>query len=189
MKSRLRFCASIALLCWLLQGRDLKAQATSSAPPAALPSRTQTPEGSWAGSLQVGDTVLHFILHIGKTEYGASLATLDSLDQGVYGIEAGSLTESGSSLKFEIPSVNASYAGEVSADHRSIDGTWSQGGASLPLIFHRQPRIAISRTPTGAVATAEGTWQGALETNGIVVTHNLRDFQRVPGLTCEDWSV
>ncbi len=29
----------------------------------------------------------------------------------------------------------------------------------------------------------------ALETNGILVTHNLRDFQRVPGLTCVDWSV
>ena len=28
----------------------------------------------------------------------------------------------------------------------------------------------------------------ALETNGIVVTHNRRDFQRVPGLIFEDWS-
>lgn len=29
----------------------------------------------------------------------------------------------------------------------------------------------------------------ALEIGGIVVTRNLRDFQRIPGLTCEDWSV
>ncbi|HJZ94849.1 MAG TPA: type II toxin-antitoxin system VapC family toxin [Gemmataceae bacterium] len=29
----------------------------------------------------------------------------------------------------------------------------------------------------------------ALEVGGTVVTRNLRDFRRVPGLACEDWSV
>jgi tRNA(fMet)-specific endonuclease VapC len=29
----------------------------------------------------------------------------------------------------------------------------------------------------------------ALEEGGIVVTRNLRDFRRVSGLVCEDWSV
>jgi tRNA(fMet)-specific endonuclease VapC len=29
----------------------------------------------------------------------------------------------------------------------------------------------------------------AVEESGVVVTRNLRDFRRVPGLACEDWSV
>ncbi len=33
--------------------------------------------------------------------------------------------------------------------------------------FHRQPRIALSKSPTGAISTAEGTWQGAIEANGM----------------------
>ena len=101
------------------------------------------------------------------TEYGVAVATIDSLDQGVYGIEAGSLKESGSSFQFDIPSVNATFEGTVAANRESIDGNWSQGGAHLPMVFRRQPRIALSKSPTGAISTAEGTWQGAIEANGM----------------------
>ena len=42
-----------------------------------------TLEGNWSGSLQAGDTVLHLVLHVSKTEDGSFKATIDSLDQGV----------------------------------------------------------------------------------------------------------
>src|ERR1700722_1903204 len=146
------------------QTSDLAASAKPQIPQAT---HGQSLAGTWAGSLKAGDNVLHFVLHIGVTEYGVAVATIDSLDQGVYGIEAGSLKEAGSSFLFDIPSVNATFEGTVSANRESIDGAWSQGGAHLPLVFHRQPRIALSKSPSGAISTAEGTWQGAIEANGM----------------------
>ncbi len=149
----------------VIAGGPTNAQAPAQ-PPAPV-AQTRNLAGVWSGSLQAGDTVLHLVLHLGTTEYGVAVATVDSLDQGVYGIEAGSLKESGSSFRLEIPSVNATFVGTVAADRQSIDGTWSQSSVHLPLVFHRQPRITLSKSPKGAVSTAEGTWQGALETNGM----------------------
>ncbi len=174
MKSRVSLLALLALGCGLLHGKDLKAQSHAGTPQSAPKPRAQSLEGVWTGSLQAGDNVLHFVLHISTNEYGSLAATLDSLDQGVYGIEAESLAFTASTLKFDILSVNASYQGEISADRHTIEGAWSQGGATLPMMFHRRPRIALSRTPAGAVATAEGTWQAALDTNGMRYRLQLR---------------
>jgi uncharacterized protein len=137
-------------------------------PPSRMaPAHTQTLEGTWEGTLQAGDTVLHLTLHIGRGEHGGLGATLDSLDQGVYGIEASSLTRTQSGLKLEIPSVNAFYEGKVFQGYQTIEGTWSQAGAALPLVFHRQAHTGNAKRPSGAVSAAEGIWQGALETNGM----------------------
>jgi pimeloyl-ACP methyl ester carboxylesterase len=160
---------------------SVKAQVAATQPPSAVAARTPTLEGGWSGTLHAGDNELHLVLHVTKGGHESLTGTLDSLDQGVYGIEAGSLTQSKSSFKFDIPSVNASYRGEISADRHAIEGTWSQGGVTLPLIFRRQPRVTISRTPAGAVATSEGTWQAALETNGMryrLQLHISHDEQR-----------
>jgi uncharacterized protein len=125
-------------------------------------------EGPWTGTLQAGDTVLHLILHIDKGEHGNLKARLDSIDQGVYGIEASSLTRTPTGLRIEIPSVNATYEGKVDSGYQSIEGIWSQGGVALPLAFHRQAaRTGAAKQPTNAVSGAEGTWQGALETHGM----------------------
>jgi pimeloyl-ACP methyl ester carboxylesterase len=164
----------LALTCVLVPSGALKAQVSAPAQPSGAKARAQTLEGTWSGTLHAGDTALHLVLHIAKGNYGSFAATVDSLDQGVYGIEVGSLQQADSTFKFEIPSVSASFKGEISADHHAIEGTWSQGGASLPLTFHRQAHMSASNSPSGAVATAEGTWQGALETNGMRYRLQLR---------------
>jgi len=128
---------------------------------------SSTLEGHWAGSLQAGEAVLHLVLHVSKAEDGSFKATIDSLDQGVYGIEVTSLTQKDSTLHFNVGSVGASYEGKFAADHGSIEGDWTQGSVSLPLVFHRQAAGTRAKKPSDAIASAEGVWQGALEGNGM----------------------
>ena len=132
-----------------------------------------TLEGNWAGSLQAGEALLHLVLHVSKAEDGSFKATIDSLDQGVYGIEVTSLAQQASTLSFKVSSVGASYEGKFSTDHGSIDGAWVQGSVSLPLVFHRQAAGAGKRKPADAIASAEGVWQGAMEGNGMRLRFQL----------------
>lgn len=126
-----------------------------------------TLEGHWTASLQAGDADLHLVLHVAKLQDGSFNATIDSLDQGVYGIAVTSLTQKDSTLKFNVSSVSASYEGKFAANHASIEGAWTQGSASLPLVFHRQAAGTGARKPSDAIAGAEGVWQGALEGHGM----------------------
>jgi len=144
--------------------------ASGQTPPAHQPqpqASAATMDGNWAGMLQAGEAVLHLVLHIAKAPDGSIKATIDSLDQGVYGIEVTSYTQKDSIINLSVSSVGASYEGKISADHRGIEGLWSQGSASLPLIFHRQASGAGARKPADAIAATEGVWQGALEGHGM----------------------
>lgn len=134
--------------------------------PAAVSLLAQAPalEGTYTGTLQAGEAQLHLVLHLSRNSHGALHASLDSLDQAVFAIEASSVSLNSGTLKLEVASVGARYEGKVSPDHKAIDGEWSQGSASLPLVFHRQP---AAHKPGDARFPVEGLWQSALETHGM----------------------
>ncbi|HXY23749.1 MAG TPA: alpha/beta hydrolase [Candidatus Acidoferrum sp.] len=126
-----------------------------------------TLEGDWAGSLEAGDAVLHLVLHVSKAADGGFKATIDSLDQGVYGIEVTAIALKDSNLKLSVASVGASYDGKVSATFSGIEGVWSQGSVGLPLAFHRRAAGAGAKEPSDAIASSEGVWQAAFAANGL----------------------
>jgi uncharacterized protein len=173
----IRTLSAMALLFfWTVFASAANAQAPAQTPAnhkPQLPHSPATLEGNWAGSLQAGDAVLHLVLHVSKTEDGAFKATIDSLDQGVYGIGVTAFTQNGSDLQFRVSSVGVLYEGKISADHSGIQGVWSQGDIGLPLSFHRQAAGAGAKKPGDAIASAEGVWQGALEANGMRLRFQL----------------
>jgi len=166
------FLATFFLMCCassptILAQTKTPAQTPAKTPPhAAVHSAPQTLEGSWSGRLQAGEAVLHLVLHVSKDADGSWKATIDSLDQGVYGIEVTSFVRHQSKLKFEVASVGVTYEGTISVDHQKLEGTWSQGQQALPLDFHRQAPGSSSK-PADAIASVEGVWQGVIETSGL----------------------
>ena len=105
----------------------------------ALPSAASaqaSPVGDWTGSLDAGmQGTLTIVFHVTEGEDGVLDATLDSPDQGAFGIEAGPVSFEEQTIRIEVPAVAGNYTGKVAEDGSRIDGEWSQGGASLPLVL------------------------------------------------------
>jgi pimeloyl-ACP methyl ester carboxylesterase len=91
-------------------------------------------DGAWMGTLDTGAIKLRVVFHIVNTEDGLT-ATLDSPDQGLMGMATSSVTRDGSSLKIEVKKLGGLFEAKLASDLSSIDGNWSQGGGTLPLVL------------------------------------------------------
>jgi uncharacterized protein len=100
------------------------------------PAKLSDIDGTWMGSLDTGAIKLRVVFHIVNTEDGLT-ATMDSPDQGANGLPTTSVTRDDTSLKIEAKQIGGSFSGKIAADLSSIDGTWTQGGGSLPLVLRR----------------------------------------------------
>lgn len=159
----------------------------------AAPKRPSV-DGNYAGTLQAGEAQLHLLLHVTKAGNGLLRATLDSLDQGVYAIDATKVLQSGTTLQLDVASVGAHFEGKIATDYRTIEGTWKQGNAELPLVWHRHASNAAAFNVKDAVFPVEGVWQAALETHGmrlrlqLHVSHDV-DKQLIAALDSLDQGV
>ena len=100
------------------------------------PAKPSDIDGTWMGSLDTGAVKLRVVFRILNTEDGLT-AMMDSPDQGMKDLSASSVTRNGASLKIEAKGIGGVFEGTIAADQSSIDGNWSQGGSSLPLLLKR----------------------------------------------------
>lgn len=98
--------------------------------------------GDWNGTLQVGTTQLRLVLHVSKTPSGFS-ATMDSPDQGAFGIPVTTTTFENGKLKLEVATLHVEYNG-VLADNK-ITGNFKQAGQEFPLDLVRATKKALLR--------------------------------------------
>jgi uncharacterized protein len=128
-------------------------RATTPIKPEHKPAKPSDIDGPWMGTLDTGGGKLRVIFHIVNTEDGL-IATLDSPDQGAKGLPTTSVTRDGSTLKIEVKGIGGSFEGKIAADLSSIDGNWTQGGRTLPLVLKRvkdQAELELPKRPQNPV--------------------------------------
>jgi pimeloyl-ACP methyl ester carboxylesterase len=91
--------------------------------------------GSWQGTLLVPGTSLKVVFNFKERAEGGYTATLDSPDQGAFGIPADSVTVEDTLIHVFIWSIAGIFNGSHFAAADSITGTWSQGGMQFPLVL------------------------------------------------------
>jgi len=104
---------------------------------------TQAMQGEWEGALPVGRG-LHLLLNLSTDQTGRAACSLRSLDEGPGDISAGTVMQRGNDLRIEFPALGATYVAKLKeTSGGTLDGWWSQGGASLPLTLthpHSSPQ-------------------------------------------------
>ncbi len=92
---------------------------------------SQNISGKWMGKLNVG-VELRIVFNI--SQQGDSLVTtLDSPDQGAYGIPTAKTTLTNNLLDITIPAINGGFKGNYNPEKNEIAGVWMQGGSNLPV--------------------------------------------------------
>lgn len=99
--------------------------------------------GTWYGILHVQGTQLHLIFHVNKNAEGYS-STMDSPDQGANGIPVDKTSVTGNMLNIEMSRLAIHYTGTYLPDSNQINGTFTQGAVSFPLVLTKDQKATVT---------------------------------------------
>jgi hypothetical protein len=95
--------------------------------------RYQIP-GHWKGALNVNGTELHIVFNIAQMDDGTYSATLDSPDQGAFGVPASEASVTYPNVRLTWKTIGGVFSGKL--DDGKLSGSWRQGRA-FPLELER----------------------------------------------------
>jgi uncharacterized protein len=125
----------------------------------AQTAKTKLNEQIWEGKLSVRPGVeLRLVMHATPKAGGGFVGTLDSPDQGASGLELSAIVLDKSKLAFELKVAGARFEGKMNAATTEAEGSWSQGGSTLPLKLVKTDKLAAQP----AVVGHEQIWEGKL---------------------------
>ena len=101
-------------------------------------------KGKWLGTLKLPAIELRIVFNVSENEDGSLNTTLDSPDQGAFGIAVDSTIYDYPDIRFVILSVKGSYEGKFDQD--SIIGKWTQG-MPIPLTLKKTEKVEDPKRP------------------------------------------
>jgi len=150
---------SLVALAALVATPALRAQTAAPPAPGDL-------SGAWQGTIKAGGKDVRIVVKVAKLDKSWS-ATLYNADQASQSLNASSVSQDGSTFKFKADLLSSSYEGKLSADGKSMAGTWTQGGQPFPLTLLRAtPETAweipeAPKPPTPMAADADPSFEVA----------------------------
>jgi len=115
--------------------------------PAALPVIAGL-DGDWASTMTLpGASTQRLILHV-RTGAGGTVALMDLPDQLAYAIPVRPIARNGQKVTLAMKATNATFEGTLSADGKTLEGTWSGQAYKGPITFTSKPvQTAAARRP------------------------------------------
>lgn len=153
----------------------------------AASSWAQTPSvaGDWRGTLTVPDApdTLTLVVRTVQSAAGLLTSSIEAVEQKM-AIPIRTTTQTGDRVVFDLPGLMARFEGTLAADGESIDGAWSQAGATVPLRLDRftaPPMVATLSPEALASSRAVTSWvrEQAIPLNTVLAESGFDDMQRL----------
>jgi hypothetical protein len=106
------------------------------APPAKSAPIDKELEGTWDGTLEANGTTMRFVLKLTNQPDGTASAVLFSLDEGELAVPV-VVTQNAANVALVNNIIKSTFAGRLNQDRTELAGTFTQGPATVPMVFRR----------------------------------------------------
>ena len=130
------------------------------------------PSGHWVGTIAAGPGI-EVEVDLATKAPDAWHGTISIPSQGTRGIPLSELSVKGNAVSFAIKGGpgDPRFTGTLSPDGKTISGTFSQGGGSMPLslAWKGEPKFEVPQKSPPLTKELEGSWEGPLDVKGTVL--------------------
>jgi hypothetical protein len=128
------------------------------------------PRGHWSGSVEIPNQALAMEVDLDKGPNGW-IGSISIPAQNASGIPLDSVTFENGKCTFHLKDVpgDPAFTGTLSADGKTMTGTFTQGPGAFPFKFSRSgdPKVELEKSSPAVAKDFLGTWEGTLEGPGL----------------------